>query len=196
LSNPGGSTGAPVIVGPPTGGNQPGGNQPPGTGGNGNQPGGNNPNIPDYNGGENFTPSGEAYNPTLTAYSPQRGGALIGMEGGYASSITGLDGRAVVRTLDDYAAGRSSYVTLAGDSSQYRKSYVIPTITYKNSSGQLVTLTNVKGYVHDTGSAFRGAGDSKFDVPVGRDYGNYIMNTQPFNGNSVQFIPSTINNGN
>jgi hypothetical protein len=148
--------------------------------------------IPEYHGSEQFIASGDPYNPTLTAYSPQKGGGLVGMEGGYASSRPGLDGLSIVRTLDDYASGKSSYVTLAGDSSQYGKGYTIPTITYKNNTGQLVTLTNVKGYVHDTGGAFTNAGSTKFDVPIGRDYTDYQMNTQPFNGNNVQFIPSNV----
>jgi hypothetical protein len=176
LSNLGNSNTTPVNVG---GGDIGGG----GTGGG---------NVPDYQGNEQFDLNGQPFNPKLTAYSPQRSGALIGMEGGYASSRPGLDGRSVVRTLDDYVAGRSSYITLAGDPSEYRNGYIIPTITYKNSLNQLITLNNVPGYVHDTGSAFRGAGNSKFDIPIGRDYGNYSMNTQPFNGTSVQFVRSTI----
>ncbi len=141
--------------------------------------------------GVDLSPNGEPFNPRLTAYSPQKAGALIGMEGGYASSRPGLDGISIVRTLDDYVAGRSSYVTLAGDSSQYGKNYIIPSITYINSIGQSVTLNNVPGYVHDTGSAFVGAGNSKFDIPIGRDYGNSLMNKQPFNGSNTQFIPAT-----
>ena len=117
-------------------------------------------------------------NPALTAYSPQKGGDK--MEGGYESSKPGLDGQSVVRTLDDYVNGDSLYVTLAGDPSQYGKTYTIPSITYTNSQGVTQTLTNVTGYVHDTGSAFEGAGTSHFDVAIGRDYSQSVINRQSF----------------
>jgi hypothetical protein len=141
------------------------------------------------------------YNPRLTAYSPQ--GRYNSMEGGYESSKPGLDGRNIVRTLDDYAAGRSRYITLAGDDgliynrstgryvrvgpSVYNRSYVIPSITFIDGSGQRRTLTNVPGYVHDTGPAFDRRGDTAYDVPVARDRGNAFMNSQPFNGRNTPF---------
>ncbi len=135
------------------------------------------------------TPSGEGeINPSLTAYSPQ--GEYDSMEGGYASSKAGLDGKFLVRTLDDYANGTSPYVTLAGDPSLYGKSYIIPQITYKNESGQTITLNNVKGYVHDTGSAFTGQGSSRIDIPVGKNYSSSALNGQPFSKQTIKFIPA------
>lgn len=121
---------------------------------------------------------GSSINPNLTAYSPQAGGSS--MEGGYKSSVAGLDGQSIVRTLDDVANGSSNYVTLAGDPSQYGKTYIIPEITYTNSAGVTQTLHNVTGYVHDTGSAFTGAGTSKFDIPIGKNYNDTQMASQPF----------------
>ena len=135
------------------------------------------------------TPSGEGeINPSLTAYSPQ--GEYDSMEGGYASSKAGLDGKFLVRTLDDYANGTSPYITLAGDPSLYGKSYIIPQITYKNESGQTITLNNVKGYVHDTGSAFTGQGSSRIDIPVGKNYSSSALNGQPFSKQTIKFIPA------
>lgn len=134
-----------------------------------------------------------SFDPKLTAYSPQGAGST--MEGGYASSRPGLDGQSVVRTLDDVANGKSTYVTLAGDPSQYGKTYEIPSITYKNSSGQTVTLKNVTGYVHDTGSAFTGAGTSHYDVAIGRDYSGNIINSQPFTGGNTPLTGCTPSSG-
>jgi hypothetical protein len=149
--------------------------------------------IPDYKGTEKFIPESDGLKPKLTAYSPQKkGSGLIKMEGGYESSIAGLDGKNIVRTLEDYSAGKTSYITLAGDSSQYGKSYIIPEINYINRAGQNVRLQNVPGYVHDTGSAFAGAGNTKFDIPIFRDGNNSQMASQPFNGNNIIFIPATI----
>ena len=124
--------------------------------------------------------------PTMTAYSPQKGGDK--MEGGYASSRPGPDGKAEVRTLADVQAGRSQYVTLAGDPSQYGKTFTIPEITYKDASGKEVTLKNVKGVVHDTGSAFKGKGDQRFDIPVDRDLPSDSLGAQPFSKKRVVFL--------
>lgn len=143
-------------------------------------------------GGTGYTQDGVPFNPNLTAYSPQ--GSYNAMEGGYESSKPGLDGQSYVRTLDDYAAGRSTYVTLAGDPSQYGKTYIIPSITYRDSTGSTQTLTNVTGYVHDTGSAFTGAGTSHFDVAIGRDYKDSIINNQPFTGGNTSIVGATKTN--
>jgi hypothetical protein len=128
--------------------------------------------------------------PTLTAYSPQKGGDK--MEGGYAAARRGPDGKAVVRTLADYSAGRSEYVTLAGDKSEFGKEYVIPEITYTNSEGKNVTLKNVRGVVHDTGSAFKGKGDKRFDIPVDLDLASEHLDKQPFSHKAVNFIPKAV----
>lgn len=133
----------------------------------------------------NFT--GPSFEPKTTVYSPQRNDSpLVKMEGSYLSSISGPDGKNLVRTLDDVAANRSSYITLAGDPSQYGQKYKIPSITYINNSGKTVTLKNVTGVVHDTGDAFKGVGNTSFDIPVGRDYTDSQMNSQPFQ-NKVEF---------
>jgi hypothetical protein len=101
-----------------------------------------------------------------TGYSPQAGGDKI--EGGYEAARRGPDGQAVVRTLDDYRAGRSPYVTLAGDPSFYGRGYRMPEVAY-TSGGERHVLRDVPGVVHDTGAAFRGAPEGRFDVALGRD---------------------------
>lgn len=121
-----------------------------------------------------------------TAYSPKRGGDS--MEGGYASATPGPDGKAEVRTLADYASGRSKYVTLAGDPSQYGKTYTIPEITFRDASGKEHTLKNVKGVVHDTGSAFKGKGDSRIDIPADKDLPDGGA-SQPYSQKQVQLVP-------
>ena len=131
--------------------------------------------------------NGSDISPITTAYSPQKDGSA--MEGDYRSSRPGLDGKSLVRTLDDYNAGTYNYITLAGDPSQYGKTYIIPQITYINKNNQTITLKNVTGYVHDTGSAFRGAGSAKFDIPIGRDYSNSLIDKQPFSQKRTVFNP-------
>jgi hypothetical protein len=138
---------------------------------------------------DKMAPSGEGeVAPEATAYSPQKKGSTL--QGGYASSKPGLDGQFLVRTLDDYANGSAGYITLAGDPNLYGKSYIIPQITYINSSGQTVNLSNVKGYVHDTGSAFTGKGSSRIDIPVGKDYSYDQLKKQPFSRTDVKLIPA------
>ena len=129
---------------------------------------------------------GEAIAPKLTAYSPQAGGSK--MEGGYAASKAGPDGEAQVRTLEDLQSGRSKYITVAGDPSQYGKSYTIPRIEWIDSKGQKQVSENVTAVVHDTGSAFKGAGSRRFDIPVAKDLTNAQMNAQPFLKGGVQFV--------
>jgi hypothetical protein len=130
-----------------------------------------------------------------TAYSPQNPSSNIkGMEGGYKSSVAGPDGQAIVRTVDDYANGRSSYVTVAGNPAFYGNAYTIPNLTYRDASGNIKTLSNVPVVVHDTGSAFTNAPEGRFDIPVGRDYNNSQMNSQPFLAQPINFTP-TYRNG-
>lgn len=128
--------------------------------------------------------------PKLTAYSPQAGGPLTKMEGGYAAARPGPDGKAEVRTLEDYAAGKSEYITIAGDPSQNGKSYIIPEIQWIDKAGQLQKSTNVKAVVHDTGSAFKGKGESRFDIPVAKDMTDAQMNAQPFLKGKMRLIPA------
>lgn len=117
-----------------------------------------------------------------TGYSPQLAGDRV--EGGYASSIAGPDGQAMVRTLDDYRAGRSDYVTLAGNPQYYGNRYTMPEVNYQ-SGGQNYTLSNVPGVVHDTGSAFQSAPEGRFDVALGRDM-SFAERNQSMSG--VQFV--------
>lgn len=124
---------------------------------------------------------------TATAYSPKSGGDK--MEGGYESSKPGPDGKAEVRTLADYASGKSQYVTLAGDPSQYGKTYTIPSITFTDAAGKTQTLQNVKGVVHDTGSAFKGAGSNRFDIPADKDLPDGGA-SQPYSKQQISFIPN------
>lgn len=111
--------------------------------------------------------SSDGLSVNLTAYSPQKSGSK--MEGGYAAARPGPDGKAEVRTLADVDAGRSEYVTIAGNSRDYGKSFVIPEISFVDASGQTKTLKNVKAVVHDTGSAFKNAPEGRFDVAIDRD---------------------------
>ena len=111
--------------------------------------------------------TGEGLKVEATAYSPQKGGDK--MEGGYAAARPGPDGKAEVRTLADVAAGRSQYVTVAGAKEQFGKTYTIPEISFVDKDGKTQTLKNVKAVVHDTGSAFKGAKEGRFDIPIDRD---------------------------
>jgi len=126
---------------------------------------------------------------TLSAYSPQVGGSK--MEGGYAASKSGPDGKAEVRTLEDVASGRSPYVTVAGNPSLAGKSYTIPEITFIGTDGKEQTLKNVKAVVHDTGSAFKSAPEGRFDVPIAKDADNALMakNAGLWSKAGVQFVP-------
>lgn len=130
----------------------------------------------------------------VTAYSPQKGASDThgaGGEGSYAASRPGPDGEAVVRTLDDYAEGRSKYITLAGSKDLFGKKYTIPRITYTDSEGKETTLENVTGVVHDTGSAFDAAEEGRFDIPIGRDMDQAAMhqNHATWESEGIEFIP-------
>jgi hypothetical protein len=116
------------------------------------------------------------------------------MEGGYASSRPGPDNESKVRTLHDYASGTSQHVTLAGHPSQYGKEYTIPSITYNHpETGKPTTLTNVRGVVHDTGSAFKGddaKSGQRLDVATGHDMSAKSLASQPWSmKNDVEFKP-------
>lgn len=121
--------------------------------------------------------------PRATTYSPQRGGDQ--MEGGYEASRPGPDGKALVRTLEDFRTGASPYVTVAGNPSLYGRQYTMPEVSYQ-VGGQRYTLKDVPVVVHDTGGAFKTAPEGRFDVPIGRDLGARDTN-QGLSG--VQFIP-------
>ena len=110
----------------------------------------------------------------ITIYSPQKGGDK--MEGGYPSSRPGPDGKALVRTVQDYANGTSEYITLAGSPSFYNKSYIIPELPYEDpKTGATKTLRNVRAVVHDTGGAFKTKPEFRYDIPYGKDLTNKQM---------------------
>lgn len=131
----------------------------------------------------------------LTAYSPKAGGDR--MEGGYAAARPGPDGKAEVRTLADVAAGRSEYVTIAGNPRDYGKTYTIPEISFVDGSGKTQTLRNVKAVVHDTGSAFKNAPEGRFDVPIDRDATDKQMAASHglWKKAGVQFVPDSRDSG-
>ena len=105
----------------------------------------------------------------VTVYSPQK--EYDKMEGGYPSSIAGPDGKRLVRTLEDFRSGRSDYVTIAGDPQFYNNRYVIPSLRYRNKQGHYYDLENVPVVVHDTGPAFKGKPEGRFDIPPDKDLG-------------------------
>ncbi len=105
-----------------------------------------------------------------------------------------------IHTLDDVRLGKSKYVTLASASSMKGRYYCIGTVTYTSppgngGDGKTHTLSNVVGYVHDTGCAFNGtcscafvrqfcdgkARTDKMDIAVGN-----------FNGYSAEFAMNYI----
>lgn len=129
-----------------------------------------------------------------TAYSPQRpGSSTSGLEGGYQSSTTGPDGTNLVRTLEDYRTGKSSYVTGAGNSAYYGNSYNVSNITYTNAQGQTYTLTDVPVVIHDTGSAFKNASEGRYDIAVDKDMSQSLLNSQQFTAQPISFQPSYTN---
>ncbi|MGW8177182.1 MAG: M23 family metallopeptidase [bacterium] len=121
----------------------------------------------------------------LTAYSPQAGGSQL--EGGYAAARKGPDGHALVRTVSDFVAGDSKYITLAGNPAYYGKRYLIPKLSLK-LNGKRYDIENVVGVVHDTGSAFKNAPEGRFDIPLARDLPASVLNNQPWLA-QAQFVP-------
>lgn len=157
------------------------------------QPANTDPNMPVVN-PPNVDPNMPSFNTRATAYSPQRGGSA--MEGGYRSARPGHDGNKMVSTVEDYRPDDpNSYISLAGDPSQYGKRYIIPQLSWITRDGKPVTYNNVRAEVMDTGGAFKGAGTSHFDIPVGRDWNNAQMNRQPFLNGRLQFIDASGNTG-
>ena len=64
--------------------------------------------------------------------------------------------------LDDVRSGKSKYVTLACNPSNYKKFYNMGSFKYKSIiDDKTYTLNNLVGYYHDTGSAFTDAGCAK-----------------------------------
>lgn len=137
-------------------------------------------------------PTGPTVRALTTFYAPGAGGRV---EGPWATSRPNLEGLKntrgdpIPRTLDDVRLGRSTYVTLASDPSRYGQFFNLGDVTYRSPlDGKTYTIKNVIGYVHDTGSAFRGRPD-KFDVAVGdfrgwsASRGQAFVNSQPYGAN-------------
>ena len=112
----------------------------------------------------------EPFNSRVTYYAPGPGDR---MEGGFETSQPNpATGKRVPSTLDDVRLGTSPFVTLASDPSRYGQTINIGPQTYTSPIDQKTyTLPDVTGYVHDTGSAFRGRPD-KLDVATG-DFRGY-----------------------
>jgi murein DD-endopeptidase MepM/ murein hydrolase activator NlpD len=125
----------------------------------------------------------------LTAYSPYTGSSKkrLRMEGGRASSRRGPDGHALVRTIHDYMAGDSPYITIAGNPKFYGNEYVIPKLKVQ-VNGKTQTLTNVRAVVHDTGAAFRKAPEGRFDIALGHNLSDREMATNAGLWKDVEFI--------
>ena len=119
--------------------------------------------------GESYSvpPGSTRSNPHFTFYGPGPGGR---MEGGFATSRPNQAGTNVPITLDMVRSareqGRDLDVTLASDPSRYGETINVGTVTYVSPiDGKQYTLNNVHGFVHDTGSAFKGRPE-KVDIAV------------------------------
>jgi uncharacterized protein (TIGR02594 family) len=124
----------------------------------------------------------------VTAYSPQAAGSpTVGMEGGYKDARNGT-----VKTVDDYFDGKSGYVTIAGDPKFIGREYVIPRLGRIGPDGAVEYRENVRARVLDTGEAFKGAPEGRFDVPVRRDANDATMKAHDelWNRDGLQFIPT------
>lgn len=99
----------------------------------------------------------------ITYYVPHNAqGCSTSMEGciatscPYAEPLAGAY-RKVPVCLDDVRLKGAKYVTLSSAQENYGKYYDLGTITYRSAlDGQMHTVQNVVGYVHDTGCAFNG----------------------------------------
>ncbi len=112
----------------------------------------------------------------ISIYSPQKGGKLKKMEGGYKSSVAGADGKSIVRTLEDFRKDQeNTVVTVAGNPEFYGRRYVVESMTYQRPDGKQFTLKNVPVMVHDTGDRFKTAPEGRFDIPVERDTDDTTM---------------------
>jgi hypothetical protein len=112
-------------------------------------------------------PGSTRSNPHFTFYGPGPGGR---MEGGFETSRPNQAGTNVPITLDMVRSareqGRDLNVTLASDPSRYGETINVGTVTFVSPiDGKQYTLDNVRGFVHDTGSAFKGRPE-KVDIAV------------------------------
>lgn len=119
--------------------------------------------------------------PIVYAYSPRKDDDHRGE--GYASAAKGLDGKYLVRTLENVRKGESSFVTLASHVQQAGKTFVIKEITYVNSKDETHTLKNVTAYTHDTNGSLGSkvmANGERVDVAVDHDLSVRQVSRQPF----------------
>lgn len=111
-------------------------------------------------------------NTTSSAYTPgavDSSGRVDRQEGPWATSRPNLNGSFTPMTLDCYRLGQCAAVTLATkEPALYGQYYEIPSITYRSPiDGQVYTLTNVPGYVHDLCVGCTRSQHTQFDIPVG-----------------------------
>jgi len=138
-----------------------------------------------------------------TFYAPGAGGKI---EGGFDAAFPDASGHDVLHTLDDVRSGASPYVTLASATSMKGKWFCIGTVTYASPiDRQMHTLTNVVGYVNDTGCAFNGtcsktllsqysngvARPDKMDIAVGNFTGWGALTASHFVDNNGNTAPKT-----
>lgn len=125
----------------------------------------------------------------ISIYSPQKAGKLKKMEGGYASSRPGANGKSIVRTLEDFRKDpENTVVTVAGNPEFYGRRYVVERMTYQKSDGTRHTLNNVPVMVHDTGEDFKTAPEGMFDIPVERDTDEDAMRANDALLKGISFI--------
>lgn len=133
--------------------------------------------------------------PKITGYYPQNESVkqtnpkLYNTEGGYTASTKGLDGTNIIHTLDTYNPDNpNSYVTLAGSPSEYGKYFIVPNASFKDDSGVVHSYTNVRAYVHDTGSDFKTTGTSHYDMAIARDYSENLTSRSPYADGGIKLV--------
>ena len=109
--------------------------------------------------------AGTPFQSRVTYYAPGPGDK---MEGPWATSRPNpITGQRTPTTLDDVRLRGAPFVTVASDPSRYGQRVQLGDLTYRSPiDGKTYTVPQVQGYVHDTGSAFRGRPD-KLDVAAG-----------------------------
>lgn len=145
-------------------------------------------------------------------YAPGRGGAMEGPNSTSAIGPNGLkskEGGGVPQSLWDVAAARAkggdTYVTLAAVNGRDSKGNQvgpnffaqtkgqvlnIPSVTFPGPDGKDITLTNVKGVVHDSGPGRAGTGPAHFDIALGgKSATNQMMNVAKVNGIGPEAAP-------
>ena len=125
-----------------------------------------------------------------------------GVEGGIETSLPGLDGQRIPRSLDDVLDRGVKYVTLASCPNNKFKYYALGRITFVSADSahknEKRTVDNVIGYVHDTGGYFKNGinpqgvhGCNKLDVAVTICQECHDKDAQKIaSGNKISFIPN------